>query len=361
MKINEYIDIYNNSINNWNYEQIINDINVDIKGNYYKDYVILLHYIKAKCLFGLMNYEDTYNELITCIKSYYNVKSFNIYENEIFALYFDVCNHLGKYNESINILNKYEFDTSNKEVYTRLSWWIKSDNNIKDIYQNNRKYTFENYNKLKFKFRKSSEIVKNYSEMMQDIFVLSILNGKENGTYLEFGSSDYNYHNNTYLLEKLYKWTGISIDYDHDKVITFNNNRKNLAVYANALDIDYNEEFLSQVTNTNRIDYLQLDLDPNTVTLEVLKRLPLDKVRFSVITFEHDKYYTNDDVKNESRKIFEDNGYLLIGKDICCNLYLPFEDWYVDKQILNNEMIMIINKLFLNNNHNGDTNKIFYE
>ncbi len=59
------------------------------------------------------------------------------------------------------------------------------------------------------------------------MFVLSMLNGKKNGTYLEIGAGSYYYGNNTYLLEKSFDWNGISIDINESLSIDFNNNRNN--------------------------------------------------------------------------------------------------------------------------------------
>ena len=54
---------------------------------------------------------------------------------------------------------------------------------------------------LRFPFEGSGNIVKNHSQAGQDLFVLSVLNGKRNGKYLEIGSRRHYYGNNTWLLE----------------------------------------------------------------------------------------------------------------------------------------------------------------
>ena len=63
-------------------------------------------------------------------------------------------------------------------------------------------------------FKGSDKIETNYSEVFQDIFVLQCLDGKKGGKYLEIGAADAVSGNNTYLLEKEFGWTGLSIDYD---------------------------------------------------------------------------------------------------------------------------------------------------
>lgn len=50
---------------------------------------------------------------------------------------------------------------------------------------------------------------KSNSQFLQDIFVLSQLQFKTKGYYVEFGATDGVYLSNTYILEKNYDWTGI--------------------------------------------------------------------------------------------------------------------------------------------------------
>ena len=44
--------------------------------------------------------------------------------------------------------------------------------------------------KLKDSFDGFQDIEKNYSQAFQDLFTLTMLNGKKNGTYIEIGGSD---------------------------------------------------------------------------------------------------------------------------------------------------------------------------
>jgi hypothetical protein len=90
------------------------------------------------------------------------------------------------------------------------------------------------------------------------------------------------------------------------------------------------------------IDFLSLDVD--TLSLIVLKKLPLSEYRFKVITIEHDSYLYGDKYKAEQRKILSENGYLLI----CSNVYVEpignqpnrsFEDWWVDPKEFDKELL----------------------
>ena len=61
-------------------------------------------------------------------------------------------------------------------------------------------YTKQDYDNFKFKFSGLENIEQIYSQCYQDLFVLSCLNGKTNGTYLEIGAGRPFYGNNTALL-----------------------------------------------------------------------------------------------------------------------------------------------------------------
>lgn len=47
------------------------------------------------------------------------------------------------------------------------------------------------------------------SELRQDLFVLSMLNFKRNGFFVEFGATNGVHHSNSYLMEKFFGWSGI--------------------------------------------------------------------------------------------------------------------------------------------------------
>ena len=64
-------------------------------------------------------------------------------------------------------------------------------------------YDISMSDKLKYKFIGYKNIEKNYSQTFQDMFVLTMLDGKKDGRYLEIGSADPYYGSNTALLEEL--------------------------------------------------------------------------------------------------------------------------------------------------------------
>lgn len=214
-------------------------------------------------------------------------------------------------------------------------------------------YDRSKFDRLKYKFEGCEAIDRNYSQAYQDMFVLTMLNGKRGGTYLEIGAMDAVFINNTFLLESKFDWRGLSVDIDPSSKKTFENNgRKNNFILGDALTIDY-DKFFQDNNFGSQIDFLQVDVEPQAQTLECLKKLPFDKYRFSVIAFETDFYdNTNgedESLRNreESRSFLKSLGYELIvgnianvgplGKDDLS----PFEDWYVDPTVVDSAIINI--------------------
>ena len=198
-------------------------------------------------------------------------------------------------------------------------------------------YDFNKQNDLIYKFKGYEKINKNFSQCLQDIFVLTMLDGKTNGTYLEIGSSDPYIGNNTALLENL-GWTGISIEIDNDLCTLFNNKRKNKCINIDALDYDYS-------SLTGVIDYLQLDCDPPKVTYEILTKLNFDSCDYKVITYEHD-YYADDTklYRDKSRKFLTEKGYFLIAGDVAPNDTDNFEDWWVLPEYIDMDIMSKMSK-----------------
>jgi hypothetical protein len=196
-------------------------------------------------------------------------------------------------------------------------------------------------NNLRFPFREHELIQEGTSQAGQDLFVLAMLNGKRNGTYLEIGAGPAISTSNSYVLETIYGWRGASVDfnigwYNEHKAIQ----RKHYIELADATTIDYPELLhRAGITNTD-IDYASIDCDPPHVTFEVLKRLPFDTHRFAVITFEHDCYAWGDDIKFKSREFLQSKGYELVVSNISPLQELgDFEDWYVHPDLVPREII----------------------
>ena len=65
--------------------------------------------------------------------------------------------------------------------------------------------------KLRLPFKGSDDTEFYYSSSGQDLLVLCLLDGVHRGRYLELGSGRPVAHNNTYLLESKYNFTGLGI------------------------------------------------------------------------------------------------------------------------------------------------------
>ncbi len=203
-------------------------------------------------------------------------------------------------------------------------------------YPNSRRYFKNDYENLKFKFSGSENIENNYSQSMQDMFVLSVLDGKRNGVYVEIGADKPRVINNSYLLESQYDWSGVSFEIESDKVDYFNTIRKNKCICVDATKFDYKSLF-DERKYPKQIDCLQLDCDPPQITLECLKKLPLEDYRFSVITFETDLYAGGQDVQIEHWQILSSLGYQRVVKNIK-NEGNPYEDWWIDPLVIGEHM-----------------------
>lgn len=196
-------------------------------------------------------------------------------------------------------------------------------------------YNPSKYDRFKFKFPGLEEIEQNWSEAYQDMFVLSVLNGKKNGTYLEIGAGSPFFGSNTVLLEK-FGWKGHGFDINP---LAVDPERKNPCVLKDALTVDY-DKLLTECDYGNVIDYLQVDLEPADITYEALKVIPFDKYKFRVVTFEHDYY--NDESKtfrDKSREYLKSKGYELLVTNIAPDTLRVFEDWWVHPDLFDRETI----------------------
>ena len=198
------------------------------------------------------------------------------------------------------------------------------------------RYFRNNYENLKTKFAGAENIENNWSQSMQDIFVMSMLDGKRNGVYVEIGADQPRVISNTYLLEKDFDWSGISFELDADKVAFFNTIRENKCLCEDATLYNYKSLF-EELNYPKQIDYLQLDIDPAEGTLRALKVLPLDDYRFSVITYETDVYSSGADIQDEQIEILESQGYQLVSKNVKCEGN-PYEDWWIDPAIVSEDI-----------------------
>ena len=176
------------------------------------------------------------------------------------------------------------------------------------------------------------------SQIGQDEFVLEQLKNKKNGFFIDIGSGHPIKINNTVALEKYYEWDGLSFDYGppyahaigevtlKEFIEFWEQNRNTKVITGDARNHDFKKIFESN--NVPKIiDYLTVDLEPPSVTFEVLKLIPFDEYQFRVITFEHD-FYRQPNTREPSREFLKSYGYKLI-KEVKNQ-----EDWYIKEDLL---------------------------
>ena len=206
----------------------------------------------------------------------------------------------------------------------------------------NQKYLYGPHNRqyFKFQFDGIDKIEFNYSQSFQDLFVLTVLNGKTNGSYLEIGSGPAAYISNTYLLEQHYGWIGLGIEIDNKLSNEHKKLRKNPVINTDALKFNYLE--IEKYLPNSKIDYLQIDIEPAENNLQVLKNIPFDKYEFNVITYETDIYVSphNENLAENARQYIRSKDYKLIKKNVKENGKV-YEDWYINNKIIDNLVFTI--------------------
>lgn len=193
---------------------------------------------------------------------------------------------------------------------------------------------FKQQHTLRYSFKNSQFIQMNCSQAYQDLFVLSVLDGKENGRYVEIGAENPVDINNTFLLEN-FGWDGYSLEISTKYEDDWNKIRKNELIIQDATKFDHSKKLKD--LGWDHIDYLQVDTEPPETTLKCLYKFPFDEVKVSVITYETDVYSGNDVPQIESRKYLKDLGYELVCSNVCYSGN-PFEDWYVHPELVNSDL-----------------------
>ena len=202
------------------------------------------------------------------------------------------------------------------------------------------------------------------SQLNQDLFVLSQLNFKENGYFVEFGAADGLLASNTYLLEKEFGWAGILAEPAkcwHNKLkenrkadLEFSCVWKNTGSMLNFNEVAIPElstllEFSSndghgatrkkgetyQVSTISLINLLQkynapkvidyLSLDTEGSEYDILENFDFSSYEFRIITCEHN--YTP--MRTKINALLVSKGYKRILSSIS-----QFDDWYIKESLI---------------------------
>ena len=245
----------------------------------------------------------------------------------------------GKGDESrellIDLKNNYKLD-SNHQTLVRNNLVKVGSGHILDedsVYESNKKLIF------KYKFDGIDKVDKNYSELFQDMFILSILNGKENGTYLQIGYIDPIKGNNTNLLENSFNWYGVSICEDDELNTRFSQERRN-SYYCGEMEFVNYSNVLNDMNKGETIDYLQIDTGNVKKSFETLLSIPFDDYKFRIITFKHDYFMDmGNSYRDKSRKYLRMCGYKLVVSDISSDGIKSCEDWWYNPSLLDNRFV----------------------
>jgi glycosyltransferase involved in cell wall biosynthesis len=209
---------------------------------------------------------------------------------------------------------------------------------------------------LRHGFSGIEDVQINFSQLHQDLFVLCALNGKRQGFYLEIGAHEPIFISNTYLLEHVFGWSGVSLELDEGMCKRHAEMRTSPCLNLDALKVDY-LHLLGRYDAPEVIDYLSLDIDPPQNSLRALKMLPHDKFRFRVITFEHDFSFGGARERLESREFLSSLGYVLAVADVSWDDHIV-EDWWLDPKNLEME---VISGLMSDNSRNNLHDRYFYD
>ncbi|MFM8857934.1 MAG: FkbM family methyltransferase [Actinomycetota bacterium] len=197
------------------------------------------------------------------------------------------------------------------------------------------------------------------SQLRQDLFVLSHLDFKTNGFFVEFGATDGVSLSNTLLLERDYGWSGIVAEPARrwHKELTRNRtcaidtrcvwtetgtqvefletSRRGLSTISEFADGDLHSEARSDATSysvatvslndllrthkaPHEIDYLSIDTEGSELT--ILESFDFSQHTFEVITCEHNFGSQRSGILS----LLRDNGYLHVFEDLS-----KFDDWYI--------------------------------
>lgn len=205
----------------------------------------------------------------------------------------------------------------------------------------------------------AENLSKSKSQLRQDLFVLSQLNYKRNGFFVEFGATNGIDLSNSHLLEKEYGWRGIlaepakcwhaDLQKNRNCHIEFNcvwsesnaklvfnepasaelatidkfssddnhaKGRENGELYeVNTISLN---DLLEKYEAPAEIDYLSIDTEGSE--FEILNSFDFSKHSFNIITCEHN--YTP--LRDKIQDLLTRNGYVRVFE----NLSL-FDDWYI--------------------------------
>jgi len=190
---------------------------------------------------------------------------------------------------------------------------------------------------------------KNYSQLDQDLWVLSKFNENYQGFFIDIGANDGINLSNSYLLEQK-GWNGVCVEpnrYEFDKL---QNSRKSNNYQACISDFNGKcyftengyfgriaeknigdtdcftlEYFLDNIGTPKTIDYLSIDVEGGEY--DIIRDFPFEKYFVKYITIEHNAYGKDFTLKNQIHSVL--SNYFNLEKENIGEI----EDWYINKLI----------------------------
>lgn len=189
----------------------------------------------------------------------------------------------------------------------------------------------------------------NYSQLDQDIWILSKFDSNYKGFFVDIGAFDGTTISNSYLLEQN-GWTGVCVEPNVEEFKKLEASRK--SNNYNICISDFNgkctfreagffgaiqaknygqtdcftlEYFLDSIDSPKIIDYMSIDVEGGE--FDIIKNFPFDKYFIKYITIEHNAYGHNFQLKNNIYSIL--SNFFDLEKENVEN----FEDWYINKKL----------------------------
>ena len=197
-----------------------------------------------------------------------------------------------------------------------------------------------------------------------DFFVLSVLQQKKKGVFVEFGGMDGKQYSNTYMLENHFDWTGLIIEPSKqfheslkknrkceinfsclsdkdDESITFNelpsglstinkyfsdDNKAAKRLNGNLYELKTTklETLFNKINFHKKIDFMSIDTEGRE--FEILKNFNFNKYSIKIICVEHNFI---DSKRNNLFKLLSKNDFIRVMTNFSRN-----DDWYINKKLI---------------------------
>jgi FkbM family methyltransferase len=211
----------------------------------------------------------------------------------------------------------------------------------------------------------AANLMRSYSQLFQDLFVVFFLQGKRNGFFVEFGATNGVDLSNTLILERDFQWKGILAEPARCWHSALKANRqafvdsrcvwsetgvrlqfketevKELSALSNFVDRDFNREartkgfsysvdtvslndLLTLYNSPTDIDYLSIDTEGSE--LAILQAFDFRKYRIKIMTVEHN--FCEPD-RQQINRLLTERGYMRLFEPLS-----KFDDWYIQRSLV---------------------------